>query len=78
MWYNINMNYSLEAIVFYILLIDSIGANLCAWSGGDKWYHRHFRIISRYFPMTRGWTTYYLILVIWMGVMLYRAGTPPF
>ena len=64
----------LEVIVFYVLLIDSIGANLIAWGGEDKWYKKNFTIIARYFPATKGWTTYYLILVLWIGVMLYNAG----
>ena len=68
------MNISLELVVFYILLIDSLAANAVAWFGGEKWYVKHFRIISRYFPAVRGWTTYYLILVLWYGFVLYRLG----
>ena len=58
-------------IIFYILLVDSIGANLMSWGGGQKWYHRHFRILSRYFPATRGWTTYYFILVLFIGFLIF-------
>ena len=65
------MEYNLETIVFILLLIDSLGANLMAWTSGAKWYQKHFRIISRYFPATKGWTTYYLILVLWIGAMIY-------
>ena len=65
-------------IIFYILLIDSIGANAMAWGGGQKWYHRHFRIMSRYFPMAKGWATYYFILVIFIGTMLYNFGVLSF
>jgi len=54
------MEYSIEIILFYLLLVDSLGANLLSWGGGRKWYQRNFRIFSRYFPATRGWTTYYL------------------
>ena len=68
------MDYTLELIIFIVLLIDSIGANLMAWSGGRMWYQRNFRLMSRYFPITKGWTTYYLILVLIMGLMLYRFG----
>lgn len=68
------MDFTLEIIVFYILLIDSIGANLFSWLGGQKWYSKNFRIFSRYFPLTRGWTTYYFILVLWIGIMIIRAG----
>ena len=68
------MNYSIEIIIFIVLLIDSIGANLMAWTSGRAWYQRHFRLMSRYFPIAKGWTTYYLILVLIMGAMLYRLG----
>ncbi|MAF13774.1 MAG: hypothetical protein CMI53_02680 [Parcubacteria group bacterium] len=63
---------SIEVIIFYLLLIDSIGANLMSWGGGRKWYQKNFRIISRYFPATKGWTTYYLVLVIFIGIILYK------
>ena len=65
--------YDIEVIVFFLLLVDSISGNLIAWTSEGKWYRKNFRIISRYFPATRGWTTYYLILVLWMGLMLYTA-----
>lgn len=66
------MNLSIEVIIFYILLIDSIAANLLAWSGEGAWFNKNFRIISRYFPLTKGWTTYYLVLVIFIGFILYK------
>ncbi len=65
-------------IIFYLLLIDSIGANLMAWSNGQRWFQRHFRIFSRYFPLTRGWTTLYLILVIFIGIILSNFGVLSF
>ena len=68
------IEWTLETIVFLILLVDSIAANAVAYLGDDKWWKKHFRIFSRYFPITKGWTTFYFILVLWMGVMLYRAG----
>lgn len=63
----------LETIIFYLLLIDSIGANAVAWLDGS-WYSRHFRIFSRWFPAARGWTTYYLVLVLLLGWLLQRNG----
>lgn len=66
------MDINLESFIFYLLLIDAIGANLLAWSSGERWWHQHLRLISRYFPMVRGWTTYYLALVLLLGIMLYR------
>ncbi len=68
------MDLSFEVVIFYLLLIDAIGANLMSWIDGERWYQKHFRILSRYFPAARGWTTYYLILVLWIGVILYRSG----
>jgi hypothetical protein len=35
-----------EVIIFYILLIDALGANLVVHFG-SKWYVQHFRAISR-------------------------------
>ena len=54
-------------IVFYLLLIDALGANVVSWLGFRKWYTGNFRLLSKYFPATRGWTTYYLVLVIFIG-----------
>jgi hypothetical protein len=45
---------NIEAIVFYILLIDAISANLMV-QFGSEWYVRHFRTISRLFPPADGW-----------------------
>ncbi|MAF25789.1 hypothetical protein CL634_09490 [bacterium] len=65
---------TIEAIIFYILLIDSFGANAVSWGDGRKWYQKNFRIISRNFPATKGWTTYYFVLVVFIGIILYRYG----
>ena len=54
---------SVEVIIFYILLLDSIGANLVAWFGRN-WYQEHFRPFARYFPASKGWVAFYLILVL--------------
>jgi hypothetical protein len=65
------MNY--YEIIFWLLLIDSVGANLMVWFGGSKWYVRHFPSVSKYFPPSKGWVVYYLVLVLilgWMGGML--------
>lgn len=62
---------NIEIVIFYLLLIDSIVANLLAWFG-EVWYLKHFRLMSRYFPLTRGWTTYYLVLVLIIGYLAYN------
>jgi hypothetical protein len=64
---------SIEAIVFYILLIDAISANVMVRFGSD-WYVHNFRTLSRWFPPAEGWALYYLALVLWVGSLLYRAG----
>ncbi len=63
----------IDVIVFWLLLLDSVIANIVAWIGQD-WYIRHFRLVSRYFPLAKGWTTYYLVLVLWLGSILMRTG----
>jgi hypothetical protein len=64
---------SVESLVFYFLLVDAIAANLVV-RFGSQWYVRHFRTISRWFPPAEGWALYYLVLVLWIGSLLYRAG----
>jgi hypothetical protein len=64
---------SVEAIIFYLLLIDSVGCNLMVIFG-SQWYTKHFRLFSRWFPPAEGWALYYFILVLWIGSFLYRAG----
>ncbi|MDH5442617.1 MAG: hypothetical protein OEX08_03410 [Candidatus Nomurabacteria bacterium] len=60
-------------IIFIILLVDSIGANLTSWLGA-KWYTKHFRIMSRYFPASKGWSAWYLFLVLLIGWILMQVG----
>lgn len=64
---------SIEEILFYLLVIDSVGANAVAWFDG-KWYTKHFKIFSRWFPVAKGWTAWYLVLVLWLGYAFYRLG----
>jgi len=63
------MNISIEIVAFFILLVDAIGANIVAWSG-KNWYKEHFRLLSRYFPATKGWTALYLALVLYIGYLI--------
>lgn len=64
---------SIESILFYLVLVDAVSANILVWFG-SAWYTKHLRIFSRWFPPARGWALYYLILVLWVGSILYRAG----
>ncbi len=63
----------IEAMIFYLVFLDSIIANLMAWFDG-KWYKKNFRLFSRCFPLTKCWTATYLVLVIWVGSLLWRMG----
>lgn len=58
--------FNIEAFIWYFFLLDSLGATIMAWFDG-KWYKTNFRTFSRYFPEAKGWCTYYLFLVLWIG-----------
>lgn len=64
---------TIQEVVFYLLLIDSMGAILVA-TFDQKWYTKHFRIFSRFFPPAKGWGTFYFMLVLWIGWLLYTTG----
>ncbi|MDR3572172.1 MAG: hypothetical protein P4L81_08400 [Candidatus Pacebacteria bacterium] len=64
---------TIDAFIFYLLCIDSIAANMVAMFG-QKWYFKHFRLVSRVFPPAPGWALYYLVLVLWIGWLSLRAG----
>ena len=65
---------NIEAIIFYILLIDAISANLMVQISGVSGTCDTSARISRWFPPAEGWALYYLALVLWVGSLLYRAG----
>ena len=67
---------NIEAIIWYIFLLDSIGANIFVWffPGTVKWYQRNFKTASKNLPLTKGWAFVYLALVIWVGCALWRLG----
>ena len=64
------MTINIIQIIFWVLLLDSVVANIVAW-GFRGWYLKHFRLVSRYFPVAKGWTTYYLILVLYIGYLTF-------
>ncbi|HTR19133.1 MAG TPA: hypothetical protein VMH91_04135 [Candidatus Paceibacterota bacterium] len=64
---------TIVAVIFYLLCIDSIAANLVAMFG-QKWYLKHFRLVSRVFPPAKGWALYYLLLVLFIGWLALQAG----
>jgi hypothetical protein len=66
---------NIEVIIWYLILVDSIMANVMVWFSPKfmKWYKKMW--FSKLFPVTKGWCVYYLILVIWIGYLLYRMGS---
>lgn len=68
------MDTNIETIVFVLLLVDALGANILAFSRGRGWWQRNAATIARYLPMSRGWTTYYLFLVVLYGIFLVKNG----
>lgn len=58
----------MKIIIFYLLLIDSLVAVFLSFFG-EKWYIKHFRILSRFVPLKKAWVIYYLILVFWIGYL---------
>lgn len=62
-----------EAIIFWLLLLDSVTSNIVMWFE-SAWYLRHFRLLSRLFPPAKGWPLLYLATVLWVGSLLWRMG----
>ncbi|HDZ60321.1 MAG TPA: hypothetical protein ENH46_01305 [Candidatus Pacearchaeota archaeon] len=69
---------NIEAVIWYLFLIDSIGANIMAWCCA-KWYKKKYKgWMYKHFPAAKGWILSYLILVLWVGYALYRLGVLPY
>ena len=66
------MEFSIEAIIYYLIAIDAVFAAISAWTGLGKETFKKLGPHTRYFPITRGWATLYLALVIWLGCALSR------
>ena len=62
-----------EGIIWYLLLIDAIGANIVSWFFAS-WYKKQFKGWTKHFPASKGWSVYYLVLVLWVGYALSRLG----
>ena len=68
------MAIGIEGIIWYIILLDSVGANIVAWCCA-KWYKKNMtKGIVKHFPATKGWCLWYFILVLWVGYGLSRLG----
>ena len=70
------MGFNLEATVWYLILLDCIGANIVAWFF-TNWYLEKFETLNRYFPLTKSWCLIYLVFVLWAGCLLYRLKVLP-
>ena len=65
------MVFSIEVIIWYLILLDSLVCNVIAWFDGKR-YTKNFPGMSKLFPVTKAFAVYYLILVLWIGSALYR------
>jgi hypothetical protein len=57
-------------IIFWVLLIDALAANYITWAG-HKDYWNKMTFFKRFMPLTRGWRTWYLILVLFIGYLIF-------
>lgn len=62
-----------EGIIWYLILIDAIGANIVIWFF-SSWYKKKFKWLTKHFPASKWLATGYLILVLWVGYGLNRLG----
>lgn len=62
-----------EGIIWYLILIDAIGANIMSWFFAG-WYKKNLRWWNKHVPASKGWSVWYLILVLWVGYGLNRLG----
>lgn len=62
------------SIIFYLLLLDALFAFVVSWSGKTGWWYQYFTPIARQFPLVKGWTLMYLVLVIFIGWLMMESG----
>lgn len=67
------MAFNIEAFIWYLFLIDSVGANIMSFLY-PNWLKKHYKGFWKHFPVTKGWTLLYLVLVLWVGWTLLRMG----
>ena len=74
------MVFNFEAIVWYMVLFESLLVNIFAWftPGFTKWFKEKMPRVSKFIPLTKGWALAYLGFVIWIGSALYRLGILPY
>jgi hypothetical protein len=64
---------SVEGIIWYLVLIDAVGANIAAWCCA-KWVKKNYKGFWKHLPVTKAWAAIYLVLVFWVGYGLNRLG----
>lgn len=57
-------------IIFWLLLLDSLVANTIVWFGNAEYLNK-IKFFKRYLPLTKGWTAWYIILVLFIGYIIY-------
>ena len=62
-----------EAVFWYLVAADCLYANVVAWRE-QKCYKKYFPVMSKWFPVTKAFGVWYLIMVAWVGCALYRLG----
>lgn len=60
----------IHKILFWVFLVDSILANIIFYFG-KNWYIRNLRTISCILPPVQAWAVWYLLLVLWAGIVIY-------
>ena len=66
-----------EALVWYAFLADSFFANIASWCF-PSWFKKRKNNLWKHLPLTKAWTTLYLLLVLWVGWTLLRLGVLPY
>lgn len=67
------MPINIEAISYYLFLIDSIFANLIIWFL-PNWYKKNFKKYHKFLPLTKLWSGVYFVIILWLGYALIRLG----
>ena len=67
---------SIEAIIWYAVLLDSVAANFVAWFY-PQWYETKLPWLHRFLPLKKSWCLVYLALTLWLGCVLHRQEVLP-
>ena len=67
------MAIGVEAIIFYLVLLDSVLGNIFVWLFPKK-MKKMLGGFAKHLPPTKAWMLIYLVLVLWVGFALNRLG----